>query len=275
MRAPLFALLMLSAAGSARAGELLVFAAASTTEAMQELGTKYEAKTGTRVRFSFAGSSELARQIIDGAPADVFFSADAAQMDRVEKAGKVRHDDRVDVVSNRLVIVQPKNAVPLRSFEELAQVQRLALADPESVPAGVYAKKALVAIGVWETAKGHVIPTLDVRAALAAVEAGRADAAIVYATDVQASSRVQAVDAGAWLKRRLEKHFSPNDVEASRFFHEPDAVYGPTGLVYPAAATQRPQSQAARTFVDFLRSTEGQEVFKRRGFIPLGTGIRL
>ena len=220
---------------------ILVFAAASLTESMQDLGRRFEAETGTRVEFSFGGSNDLARQIEAGAPADVFFSADAARMDAVERAGLVRASDRVDLLSNVLVVVVPKSsAAAVRTPQDLLALPRIALADPAAVPAGVYAKKWLEGLGLWARLEPRVVPTLDVRAALAAVESEAAAAAIVYRTDaaIAKSSRIAFEAEGG-----------------------PRIVY----VVAPLSGSKN--RAAAEAFVRFLRSEAGRQEFQRRGFL--------
>ncbi len=181
-----------TAGGSAVADEVTVFAAASLADAVSEIGHAFQASSGHKVEFNFGASSDLARQIRAGAPADVFFSADAAQMDTVEKAGLVRPPDRVEVLSNTLVVVVPAGAPrKLGAPAEIASFSRLALADPEAVPAGVYARQYLESLGLWSRLADRVVPTLNVRAALAAVESENVPAAIVYRTDAALSKRVQ------------------------------------------------------------------------------------
>ncbi|HEY6148784.1 MAG TPA: molybdate ABC transporter substrate-binding protein, partial [Thermoanaerobaculia bacterium] len=176
----------------AGAGEILVFAAASLAEAMQEIGKTFEARTGTTARFSVGASSDLARQIRAGAPADVFFSADTAQMDELEKAGLVRKSDRREFLSNVLVVVVPKSStLRITEAKDLVALPRIAVADPAAVPAGKYAKKWLESLGLWAQAAPKVVPTLDVRAALAAVETQAAPAAVVYTTDAAISKKVR------------------------------------------------------------------------------------
>ncbi len=173
-------------------GGLLVFAAASLTESLQELGRKFEAGGGPKVEFSFAGSNDLARQIQAGAPADVFFSADAAKMDAVEKAGLVRAADRVDLLSNVLVVVVPSSSTAVVKMpQDLVDLPRIAIADPAAVPAGVYAKQWLEGLGLWSKIEPRVVPTLDVRAALAAVETEAAPAGVVYRTDAAVAKKAK------------------------------------------------------------------------------------
>lgn len=221
--------------------EILVFGAASLTESLQELGKQFQASTGTKVTFSFGSSNDLARQIQAGAPADVFFSADTAKMDAVEKAGLVRAADRREFLSNVLVVVVPSSStVKIASAKDLAALPKLALADPAAVPAGVYAKKWLTGEGVWDAVEKKVIPTLDVRAALAAVAGGDVPAGIVYRTDAAISKDVKI---------------------AYTVTNGPPITYS----VAPIAASKR--AEAAAKFVSFLDSPTGRAVFERRGFL--------
>jgi len=225
--------------------EILVFGAASLNESLTDLGKAHEAKTGTKVVFSFGASSDLARQIQAGAPADVFFSADTARMDVLEKAGLVRAGDRREFLSNSLVVVVAADStLKVTAAGDLANLPKIALADPASVPAGIYAKKWLTGLGLWDKVEPKVVPTLDVRAALAAVESGAIPAAVVYRTDaaVAKSARISfAVTNG------------------------PEIVYS----VAPVAASKSPK--AAEAFVAFLAGPDGQAEFKRRGFVIRGS----
>jgi molybdate transport system substrate-binding protein len=231
----LFALLAIPG----RAEEVLVFAAASLTESLQEIGKACEAKHGTAARFSFGASSDLARQIEAGAPADVFFSADTANMDALEKAGLVRHEDRREFLSNQLVVVVPSSSsLRIAGARDLAKLPRLALADPEAVPAGIYTRKWLEAEGVWAKLKPKVAPTLDVRSTLAAVESGAVEAGIVYRTDAAISNKVRVVF----------------------------VVTNGSAITYSVAKLASSKSFAAQRFVDFAAGEEGRAVFERRGF---------
>lgn len=225
-----------------RAEEVLVFAAASLTESLEEIGKACEAKTGTAVRFSFGASSDLARQIQAGAPADVFFSADTAKMDALEKAGIVRRADRREFLSNQLVVVIPiSSSLHIAGAKDLARLPRLALADPEAVPAGIYARRWLEAEGVWTELRPKLVPTLDVRATLAAVESGAVEAGIVYRTDSAISNKVRVVLV---------------------------VTNGPA-ITYSVARIASSRSSAARRFVDCVAGAEGRAVFERRGFAVL------
>ena len=235
-----FFVVLLAAAG--RAEEVLVFAAASLTESLQEIGKACEIKHGTAVRFSFGASSDLARQIQAGAPADVFFSADTAKMDALEKAGLVRHADRREFLSNQLVVVVPlSSSLRVTGAKDLAKLPHLALADPEAVPAGIYARKWLETEGVWTEVKPNVVPTLDVRAALAAVESEAAEAGIAYRTDAAISNKVRV----AFV-----------------------VTNGPK-ITYSLAKLASSKSTTAQTFVDFAAGKEGRAVFEGRGFTVL------
>jgi molybdate transport system substrate-binding protein len=236
-------LLLLGAAGPKP--EILVFGAASLTESLTDLGKAYEAKSGSEVVFSFGASSDLARQIQAGAPADVFFSADTAKMDALEKAGLVKAADRREFLSNSLVVVAPADSkLKISTAEDLANLPKIALADPASVPAGVYAKKWLTGLGLWEKVEPKVVPTLDVRAALAAVESGAIPAGVVYSTDaaVAKSARV-----------------------AFRVANGPEIVYS----VAPVAASKN--LAGAEAFVAFLAGPEGRAAFTKRGFVVRDT----
>ncbi len=226
------------------ADEVVVFAAASLTDALTEIAAAYGRRSGRHVVFSFGASSTLARQIRAGAPAEIFLSADLAQMDALEKAGLVRAADRVDLVSNHLVVIVPRGSSrPLRTVADLATLGRIALADPTAVPAGVYARQWLERRGLWSALQERVVPTLDVRAALAAVAAEAAEAGIVYRTDAAISSRVRVA-------------FEVKEEDAPR-------------IVYPAGLVARTAGPAARDFLHELRSPAARAVFERLGFLWL------
>ncbi len=227
------------------AEELNVSAAASLTDCLKELAPGFEKATGHTLVFSFGGSNDLARQIKAGAPADVFFSADKAQMDGLETAGLVRAQDRVDVLSNVLVAIVPAtSALKLAAPGDLGSLGRLALADPQAVPAGVYARTWLESIGLWDGLKDKVVPTLNVRAALAAVESENADAGIVYRTDAAISKRV-------------------------RVAFEVPREKGPA-IVYPLAPLTGSKKAGTPALVRYLTSAEARAVYARYGFVVLG-----
>ena len=226
-----------------RAADLAVFAAASLTDAMKELASAYESKSGNKLLFNFSGSNVLARQILEGAPADVFFSADEIQMDNLAKAGLIDSSTRVGLLSNTLVIVVPEEAAELTpaALVEPA-IKRLALADPKSVPAGVYAREYLTKLGLWNAVAPKVVPTENVRAALAAVESGNVEAGIVYKTDAKISKAV-------------------------RIAYEVSAAEGPK-ISYPVAVVKGTRhADAAKSFLQYLKSGPALAVFKKYGFI--------
>ena len=241
--APFFFVLL--TLGLAKAADLQVLAAASLTEAMTELAPSYEKQTGDKLRFNFAGSNALARQIREGAPADAFVSADDAQMDGLQKAGLIAEKSRHEILSNALVIVIGKDSpLKLDSPQSLTQpaVKRLALADPKAVPAGVYAKEYLTKLGLWKELESRVIPTENVRAALAAVESGDVDAGIVYKTDAGISKAVKIA-------------------------YAVPAKDGPH-IAYPAAVVKNSEHPAeAEKFIAYLQSEPAKKIFYKLGFI--------
>jgi molybdate transport system substrate-binding protein len=233
-------LLFVFVTASIQADEILVFSAASLSESLQELGKAFKAKNATAVRFSFGSSSDLARQIKAEAPADVFFSADTAQMDGLERAGLVRKGDRREFLSNVLVVVVPaKSSLSISQAKDLTALPRLALADPAAVPAGIYAEKWLEGLGLWKEIEPKVVPTLDVRAALAAVASEAAPAGIVYKTDAAISK----------------------DVKIAMIVQK-----GPT-ITYSVARVKASSKPSAQKFVDFLSGPDGRAVFERDGFV--------
>lgn len=230
-------------------GELNVYAAASLTDALKEIATDYEAESGRHLVFNFAGSNVLALQIQAGAPADVFFSADEARMDALADKRLVDHESRVSLLSNTLVvIVNAQTPAALTAPADLASsaVRRIALADPQSVPAGLYAKAWLKSARLWTKVIDKVIPTENVRAALAAVASGNVDAGIVYRTDAGQSDRVRVA------------------LEISR-------AEGPA-ISYPVTALSRsPRLAAARRFVTYLRTEPALAVFRKHGFLIIAS----
>jgi len=225
--------------------ELSVFAAASLADALTEIGTVWQVASGSRPVFNFGASSDLARQIRAGAPADVFFSADTTQMDTLEQQGLVRAAERHDLLSNTLVVIVPEgSAARVTSPRDLAEFEKVAIADPHTVPAGVYARTWLEGLGLWDAVAPRVVPTLHVRAALAAVESGNAEAGIVYRTDAARSKR-------------------------ARIAFEVEPSQGPP-IRYPVAPLAASRRRDALAFVAYLRSPAAREVFVRHGFLVLG-----
>ncbi|HUZ07960.1 MAG TPA: molybdate ABC transporter substrate-binding protein, partial [Candidatus Paceibacterota bacterium] len=177
-----------------RAAEVTVFAAASLTDSLKEIAANYEKQSGDQITFNFAASSTLARQIEEGAPADIFFSADEAQMNRLTNADLIDTATRKSILDNSLVVVVPSDsALQIKSASSLtnAEVKQIALADPKAVPAGVYAKAWLEKLQLWFAIEPKVVPTENVRAALAAVASGNVEAGVVYKTDAAISKNVK------------------------------------------------------------------------------------
>jgi molybdate transport system substrate-binding protein len=239
--------LMISLFTGARlsAAEVTVFAAASLTDSLKEIASSYEKKHGDKIVFNFGASSFLARQIREGAPADIFFSADEAKMDDLERDGLVLKDTRRSLLSNSLVIVvAAENGAAVSCPKDLAtdKVKQLVLAEPETVPAGIYAKEYLEGQRLWSAVEPKVIPTENVRAALAAVEAGNVEAGIVYKTDAAISKKV-----------RVAYEVPPQ---------------GAPKISYPASIVRdSKQIQPSKRFLDYLASPEAKKVFRKYGFI--------
>lgn len=240
--------LLLLAGPVAGAAEITVFAAASLTDALQEIATTYEKAGGDKIVLNLGASSALARQIEEDAPADIFFSADEAKMDSLAKKGLVVAGMRKSLLSNTLVIVVPADStVRITSAKDLAtsKVRALALAEPQSVPAGIYAKEYLRGLKLWSKVIDKVIPTENVRAALAAVESGNVEAGIVYKTDAGISKKV-------------------------RIAFEVPAAEGPK-ISYPVALIAGSErKEAARKFLAYLKSPAALDVFRRYGFLIPG-----
>lgn len=246
-----FALFLCAASASvARAAdpELLVFAAASLTNALDALGPVYTRESGQPVKFSFAASSALARQLEAGADADVFVSADLEWMDYAQARNLIAPDSRHDLLGNRLALIAPKDsAVSLAIAPGFALGKalgggRLATGDPDYVPVGKYARQALTSLGVWNDVANRLVRADNVRTALAFVARGEAPLGIVYTTDAEVEPKVRVV--GTF----------------------PDDTHLP--ITYPVAVTRGARSGAAR-FVAFLRAPAAQAKFAELGFVPL------
>lgn len=219
----------------------VVLAAASLQEALTEASAAWSARGHAAPVLSFAGTSALARQVEQGAPADLFFSADEEWMDTLEGEGLLRAGTRGDVLSNRLVVIGPRDSAA-KGLADLGR-GRLALADPDAVPAGKYARAALEHLGLWQGLAPRIAPAENVRAAMALVERGEAPLGIVYATDALASDKVRVVET------------LPGDS------HPP--------IRYPVAvlaASSHPDSAALRAF---LASPEAARIFAKHGFGPV------
>jgi len=230
-------------------GSLHVAAAVSLTDVLSEVGKRWDAAGNPKAEFNFAASNVLARQILEGAPVDVFISADEAQMGRVVSGGGAEASDRVTLFTNQLVVVVPSgHTLPGTPPESLADnaVKRVAIGDPQGVPAGVYAKTWLERIGLWRRIEPKIVPSASVRAALAAVEAGNADAGIVYRTDARGDAKVTVA-------------------------YEVPIADAPA-IVYPGAVLKHaPHPDTARKFIAFLQSAGSREILAVSGFIAPDT----
>ncbi|WP_306145912.1 molybdate ABC transporter substrate-binding protein [Roseibium sp. MMSF_3412] len=229
----------------AAASELTVFAAASMREAMERIASEFESETGMRVVFSFAGTGTLARQVEAGAPADLFISADSDWMDYVAENGGVEPASVRQIASNKLVLAGPKESPALGlNAAEIAGFldgQRLAMADPDTVPAGRYGKAALENLGLWQSVSGQLAPMENVRVALASVARGDTPLGLVYRTDAQ---------------------IEPNVAILATF---PDTSH--PEIRYLAAVTEVSSNPAADPFLEFLTGPDAQEILQSLGFV--------
>src|SRR5215472_1605597 len=247
--AVIVALIVLGVMPAAKAAEIVVFAAASLKEALDDAVPAYGNQSGDEVKISYAASSALAKQIENGAPADVFISADLDWMDYLQQRNLVKPGTRKSLLGNRLVIIAPADSdlkLDIKPGFDLAGALkgcRLAMADPDSVPAGKYGKAALEKLGVWNAVKAAVAPSENVRAALLLVSRREAPLGIVYATDAAADPRVKI--AGVF----------------------PDDTHPP--IIYPAALTADSKNPGAARLLEFLSSPAARPMFEKRGFTVL------
>lgn len=234
----------------AAAGEITVFAAASLKTALDAIERGFEAATGNAMTVSYGGSSALARQIEQGAPADIFISANPQWMDVLAGEGLIDAESRFDLLGNVIVLVahgaeaEPVDIEPGFDLAGMLGDGRLAMAMVEAVPAGIYGKAALTSLGVWEEVAPKVAQTDDVRAALALVSLGEAPYGIVYATDAVADETVSVV--GTFPARS----------------HPP--------IIYPAAAVTASDNPIAGELLAYLKGPEAREAFERQGFSVIG-----
>ncbi|MDN5863672.1 MAG: molybdate ABC transporter substrate-binding protein [Gammaproteobacteria bacterium] len=251
----LFVFAATSAAAPAKTGnphepqEVLVFAASSLTDALADIGRAYEEHSINEVKFSFASSSTLARQIALGAPAEVYISADLQWMDYVQKRGKIIGGTRINLLANQLALVAPADGkiekVDIHDgfpLEKLLSDGRLAMGNPMHVPAGIYGKEALKSLHVWKSVRDQVARAANVRAALALVALGECPLGIVYKTDAFAADKVKIV--GIF----------------------PAATHKP--VIYPVALIKHAgkDDEAARDFFRFMTSDEAAKIFESHGF---------
>lgn len=229
----------------AGSSDVLVFAAASLETALDALADPVRQATGLAMRVSYAASNTLAKQIEEGAPAEIFISADIGWMDDVAKHNMIQPASRVNLLANDLVLVAPKTSsvsleiAPKFGLAAALGSGRLAIGDPAAVPAGLYAKAALTSLGVWNDVANRLAPGENVRAALLLVSRGETPLGIVYRTDALADSSVRIVDVF------------------------PDSSHPP--IVYPAALTTRASANGVKV-LDFLRGPAARAIFERQGF---------
>jgi molybdate transport system substrate-binding protein len=255
----LFGLLALIAAGpwarpaAAQGGDVIVvFAAASMKTALDAVNAEWQKETGKKATISYAASSALAKQIEEGAPAQIFISADLDWMNYLARKNLIRPDTRSNLVGNRIVLISPKDkakAVDIKPGFDLAGILgdgRLAMANVDTVPAGKYGKAALEKLGAWSSVSNKIAQAENVRAALLFVSRGEAPAGIVYQTDA-------AADPGVAIIGRFPENTHPP-------------------IVYPVALTASASTPDAAAFLAFIRSAKAKPLFEKEGFTVLGPG---
>lgn len=234
----------------AQGGDLIVFAAASLKNALDDINVQWKKQTGKEARISYAASSALAKQIEGGAPAQMFISADIPWMDYVEKKNLIEAGTRSNLLGNRIVLIAPKNkatTIDIKPGFDLAKVVgegRLAMANVVAVPAGRYGKAALEKLGVWDSVSAKVAQAENVRAALLLVSRGEAPAGIVYQTDAAADANVKII--GTF----------------------PESSHPP--IIYPIALTANATHPDAAAFLVYIRSTKAKALFEAQGFTVIG-----
>ncbi|MDA0132712.1 molybdate ABC transporter substrate-binding protein [Vibrio harveyi] len=244
IHACLVAILSVSSAANA-ATELKVYAASSMTNAVNDIAQQFETKYDVTVTPVYGGSSSIARQILNGAPADVFISANTKWMDYLVKSKAVKNDSVTNLVRNSLVLIAPKASTiepfdfsDANAWNQALEGNRLALGNPVSVPAGMYAKESLTNLGVWKKLERQIAPAKNVRLALALVERGEAPLGVVYKTDALLTDKVKVVGEFA------------NDTHAD--------------IIYPAAIVK--DSTQSEQFFEYLKSDDAKKVFAQYGF---------
>jgi len=224
---------------------LLVSTAASLKEAMEEIKTNYQrTRSGVTINYNFGASGALLQQIQQGAPADIFISAAKRQIDTLEQSGELVAGTRSILAKNRLVLIVPKSSTGVTSFLNLTRdnIRKIAIGEPRSVPAGQYAEQVLKQLKIYDKVKSKFVYANNVRQVLAAVEAGNADAGLVYRTDAAISQRVKTV------------------VAADEKFHSP--------ITYPMGVLKKSKNVAAATeFINYLSSEQARSVLKKYKFI--------
>lgn len=247
-RAAVVAATVTLSAGASMASDITVFAAASLTNALEDVARAYVAKGGPALRFSFASSSTLARQIEAGAPGQIFASADEKWMDYLAERNLIDADSRVSILGNDLVLVAPASSaqgpIEINSALDLVALLgeqgRLSVGDPEHVPAGLYAKEAMTHLGLWDKVEPRLARGDNVRAALTLVERGEAPLGIVYATDAKQSKGVKVI--GTF----------------------PADSFKPVS--YPFAILKGQDNEAVKQAFAFITGPDGGAVFEKYGF---------
>ncbi|MBD1832260.1 molybdate ABC transporter substrate-binding protein [Cyanobacteria bacterium FACHB-472] len=224
--------------------KLLISAAASLRESLQEIQLVYpHTKQNANVTYNFGASGALQQQIENGAPADVFISASKKQMDALQEKGLILSDTRRNLLTNRLVLIVPRNSSEISNFRQLtnAKVKKIAVGEPRSVPAGQYAEQVFINLGILQQIKPKFVLGNNVRQVLAAVESGNVDAGVVYATDARTSQQVKQV------------------ATAAENLHSP--------IVYPVAVLKNSKNiSAAKEYIQFLFSNQARTLFQKYGF---------
>jgi len=248
----LFAILLTLASGAASAASSIkVFGAASLNGALSEAARIFDARSGNHTVPVFASSSNLAKQIMNGAPADVFVSANLSWMDRLARENLIEPGSRVTFLGNSLSLVAPVTSKAKFTWgadallSDLLQGGRLAMGDPDHVPVGMYGKAALEKLGRWEDIHRHLAPAPNARAAIAFIERGETPLGIVYASDLVGRGKLR---------------------EVARF---PETTHPP--IIYPLALIKGRATLAVQAFVTFLQSEVGRAIFARYGFLPPGS----
>ena len=235
-----FACLFIGCSGE----ELFIFGAMSLTDALTEVSQRFGATRNVKVYCNFAGSSTLQRQIEKGAPADVFISASPKQIDALQREGLIYEDSRQAILNNRLVLIAPvDSSLSMVDVGTLSQdsIRRIAIGEPNSVPAGIYGREALTHLGIWDAVQPKLIPSTDVRSTLAYVESGEVDVGVVYQTDAAISRKVRII------------------------YQFPDSSH--SSIVYPAAVLRHTGHKIlAQAFLEYLQTAEVAIIFEEYGF---------
>ncbi|QTL06115.1 molybdate ABC transporter substrate-binding protein [Aquabacter sp. L1I39] len=241
---------LISAPSAARADQVTVFAAASLTNALQDIAKAYKDKSPDTIRFSFAASSDLAKQMEAGAPANIFVSADNKWVDYAQAKDLILPESRTPLLSNALVLIVPADKARTVTIDDKLSAEallgpdgKLATGITESVPVGIYAKAALTKLGLWDQFRPRIVGAESVRAALALVERGEAAAGIVYATDAAIAKNVKV--AGTFPASSHPE------------------------IVYPFALVKGQDTPAAKAFFAFLKGPEAKAIFVKYGFTVL------